>query len=112
MITKDDIKVALKPIAPAAHQHYDGKAPTYITFFMYNEQDEEYAENVPIATGAYWQIDLWRTAKDTSTTDLDDLKRQAKAALTKLGFQGFTAQELYESDTKTDHIALRCNYIE
>ena len=86
---------------PAAHGHYGGNATIYATYFMYNEQPEEYAENAPIATGSYWQIDLWREPGDSSGTDLDDLKNQVITALFNIGFQGFTAQELYESDTKT-----------
>lgn len=112
MKQKAAIKNAISPIMPAAHKHYGGDAATYATYFMYNEQPEDYAENAPIATGSYWQIDLWRKPGDTSGTDLDDLKKQVITALSNIGFQGFTAQELYESDTKTDHIALRCNFIE
>lgn len=112
MKQKAAIKGAISPIMPAAHGRYGGNATTYATYFMYNEQPEEYAENAPIATGSYWQIDLWRKPGDSGKTDLDDLKTQVVAALSGIGFQGFTAQELYESDTKTDHIALRCNFIE
>ena len=111
MKQKSAIKKAISPIMPAAHGHYGGTATTYATYFMYNEQPEEYAENAPITTGSYWQIDLWREPNDSNKTDLDDLKEQVKTALSSIGFQGFTAQELYESDTKTDHIALRCNFI-
>lgn len=112
MKQKAAIKRAISPIMPAAHRHYGGDSKTYATYFMYNEQPEEYAENAPIATGSYWQIDLWREPGDSSGADLDDLKKQVEAALSSIGFQGFTAQELYESDTKTDHIALRCNFVE
>lgn len=112
MITANEIKSALFPIAPAAHRKYRGTATTYITFFMYNEQAEAYAENEPIAGGTYWQIDLWRTKDDPCTVDSFELKNQIESALKALGFEDFTAQDLYESDTETDHMAIRCNYIE
>ena len=112
MITINQIKLALSSIAPAAHHKYRGVATTYITFFMYNEQEEAYAENEPISDGTYWQIDLWRTKDDPCTVDSFQLKSQIESALKALGFEDFTAQDLYESDTETDHIAIRCNYIE
>ncbi len=111
-MTVQIIKDTLDPIAKAYHVHADDSAPTtYITFFIYNEQPEAYAENKPTATGTYWQFDLWRKFDDESETDLDSLKKQITEALENLGFAGFTAQELYEKDTETDHIALRCNYV-
>lgn len=112
MITVDEIKAALTPIAPAAHSVYGGKATVYITFFMYNERDEAYAEDEPISEGTYWQFDVWRTKAASETPTMFDLKNQVKATLKKLDFQGFTAQDLYESDTGTDHMAIRCNYVD
>ena len=112
MISVAEVKSALMPISPAAHNKYRGTQTTYITFFMYNEQAEAYAENEPIEQGTYWQIDLWRKKNDPDATDLFGLKDRIISALKQLGFEDFTVQDLYESDTDTDHIAIRCNYID
>jgi hypothetical protein len=105
--------MAIAPTAPASSsQYFSGAQTTYITYFLYNEQDEAFAANEPVEAGHYWQIDLWREPADTSTTLLSTLKEQVKTALKAIGFRDFTAQALYESDTKINHIAIRCCYVE
>ena len=97
------------PTAPTEDsQNYTGKAAEYVTFFCYNEQGSAFAENEEIAVDSYFQIDLWKTQE--STADSNTLKKKIITALKALGFMGFTAQELYERDTKINHIAVRCNY--
>ena len=101
--------MTVSPTAPTEDsQNYTGTAAEYITFFCYNEQGSAYAENKEIAADSYFQIDLWQTQE--STADSNTLKKKIIAAMEALGFMGFTAQELYERDTKTNHVAIRCNY--
>jgi hypothetical protein len=114
MSLKTDMHTALMTVAPTApaknSQFYGGKELTYITFFCYNEQGEVYAENKEIETGYYFQIDLWQ--KENGTSDLNVLKENIRSVLEPLGFMGFNPRELYETDTKINHIAIRCNYTE
>ena len=114
MSIKSIMYTALMTVAPTApaknSQHYSGKANTYITFFRYNRMAELYAENDEIATTHFFQVDLWQ--KENGTDDLDETTLQIETALISIGFMGFSAQDLYEDDTKTNHIAIRCNYTE
>lgn len=116
MTLEETIHNTLMVVAPTAppnnSQNYTSTATTYITYFLFTEQGEAYAENEEIETGHYWQIDIWRKSADTSTSPLSALKEQIKAALKSIGFRDFTAQGLYEADTKTNHIAIRCCYVE
>jgi hypothetical protein len=101
------IQTALSSLnVPVSFQVYRGTATTYVTFFCYNQMSELYAENIEIATGYYVQIDIW-----SKTDDYDILAEQIKTAMTTAGFQGYTAQDLYESDTKIFHKAIRFNII-
>jgi hypothetical protein len=104
---KEIIQTALSFLkVPVSFQVYRGTATTYVTFFCYNEQGEEYAENIQTATGYYVQVDIW-----SITANYDTLAEQIKTAMTSAGFQGYTAQDLYESDTKIFHKAVRFNII-
>jgi len=91
---------------PVSFRTYSGKASTYITFFCYNEQGEDWAENSEIATGYSIQVDIW------SKGDYSDLAVQVRIALETVGFKRTTAQDLpYEPDTALFHKALRFSYI-
>lgn len=90
---------------PVSFQVYLGSETTYITYFCYNEQGEEWAENEEIATGYSVQVDIW------SKTDYTTLVGQVTAAMLAAGFTRASSQDLYESDTKTYHKALRFVYV-
>jgi len=109
MSYKTDVEAALTPIAlPVSFINYSGTAPQYITYFRYNQQDEEFAENIPIATGVYVQVDLWSKTKE----NLEDFFTQIITAMSAIEFQNDMVQDLYESDIKMCHIALRFNRID
>jgi hypothetical protein len=116
MNLKPLIHDTLMPVAPTApakkSQKYGGKATTYITFFEYDKQPEEAADDETTANGRYWQIDLWRLKDDPYTTDLYDIEQQIEKALATTGFGDFTYQDLYEADTETAHYAIRCYFYE
>ncbi len=104
---KTTIQTALSSLGvPVSFQVYRGTATTYITYFCYNEMGEEYAENIQIATGYYVQVDIW-----SLVSDYEALAQQIKVAMITVGFMGYTAQDLYESDTKIFHKAIRFNII-
>jgi hypothetical protein len=100
------IKDTLSPLGVhVSFQTYSGNEKTYITFFSYNEQGQEWAENKEIATCFYVQVDIW------SKSDYVKLEEKVKQAMEKAQFKRISAQELYESDTKTFHKALRFAYV-
>lgn len=101
------IMTALQSIGvPVSFQKYTGSAPTYITFFCYNQQGEEWAENREIATGFYVQVDVWSESDYTSLVD------NVKTAMEEAGFIRKTAQDLYEDDTGIYHKAMRFSYVQ
>ena len=96
----------LKPLGvPVAFQKYDGKEPTYITFFIYNEQGEAWSDDSEIITGYYVQVDVW------SKSDYMALVDNVIIAMQNEGFIRSYAADLYESDTQTYHKAIRFNYM-
>jgi hypothetical protein len=96
---------ALKPLnIHVSFQKYNGKESTYITFFNYLEQGEQYADNEEKATGYYIQIDLW------SKNDYTETVQKVKNAMEAAGFKRTSAADLFESDTKTYHKAMRFLY--
>lgn len=100
------ITEALKPLkVPVSFQKYNGKESTYITFFNYLEQGEQYADNEEKATGYYIQIDVW--SKSDYTILVENLKNAMEAA----GFIRTSAVDLFESDTKIYHKAMRFFYL-
>lgn len=97
---------ALKTLnVPVAFQKYSGTALTYITFFIYNEQGEAWADDAEIQTGYYVQVDIW------SKSDYTTLVNDVIFAMKSVGFIRNYAADLYETDTNTYHKAIRFNYM-
>ena len=97
----------LKPIGvPVTFQNYAGKETTYITFFTYLEQGEEFADDEEIVTGHYIQVDVW--SKGNYMEVVNEVKERMKQA----GFRRRSEYELYEKDTKIFHKVLRFVYEE
>jgi len=96
----------LKPLnVPIAFQKYSGTASTYITFFIYNEQGEAWADDAEIQTGYYVQVDVW--SKSDYTTVVNDVI----TAMQNEGFIRTYASDLYESAANIYHKAIRFNYM-
>lgn len=96
----------LKPLnIPVTFQKYDGKSLTYITFFIYNEQGEIWADDTEILTGYYVQVDVW------SKSDYITLVESVISLMQNVGFKRTYAIDLYESDTATYHKTIRFNYM-
>jgi len=97
---------ALKSLnVPVSFQRYNGKQSIYITFFNYLEKGEQYADNEEKATGYYIQIDVW------SKNDYTELIENVKNAMEAAGFIRTSAADLFESDTKIYHKAIRFFYL-
>lgn len=97
----------LKPLGIPVHfQTYAGDSSTYITFFTYLEQGEEFADDEERATGYYVQVDVW------SKGNYNDIVERTKALLKKQGFERKTEHEYYETDTKIFHKCIRFFYKE
>lgn len=101
MINKLVIEALKYLKVPVSFQKYSGKESTYITFFTYLEQGEQYADNEEKATGYYIQLDVW--SKSDYTELIENIKDQMRAA----GFIRTYAADLFEEDTKIYHKAMR-----
>lgn len=105
MINKLVIEALKSLNVPVSFQKYNGKESTYITFFNYLEHGEQYADNEEKATGYYIQVDVW--SKNDYTELVEKVKNYMKAA----GFIRTSAADLFESDIKIYHKALRFLYL-
>lgn len=98
----EKIMEALKELnIPVTFQVYKGTAKTYITFFEYNMQNEEYSEDEIEIQGYYYQIDIW------SVEDYTELVTRTKELLEANDFKFIDQEDLYEKDTKIFHKGLR-----
>lgn len=98
----EKIMEALKELnIPVTFQVYKGTAKTYITFFEYNMQNEEYSEDEIEIQGYYYQIDIW------SVEDYTELVTITKELLEANDFKFIDQEDLYEKDTKIFHKGLR-----
>lgn len=96
----------LKPLGlDVRYRVYSGSNSTYITFFEVQNLDDDYSDNEAETEVHSLQIDLW------SKNDVTELKKNIKKTL-KSVFNDVTYQDLYESDTKTFHVAFRCYFYE
>jgi hypothetical protein len=96
----------LNPLGyPVRYRVYSGSNPTYITFFEMNNFSDDYSEDAEGTEVHSLQIDLW------STQDVTQIKKDIQQAL-KAVFYGVTYQDLYENETKINHIAFRCYFYE
>jgi hypothetical protein len=92
---------------PVCFQVYSGPETTYyITFFRYNKQGSQYAENEEIATGHYIQVDVW------SKTDYTDIVEQVESLMVAAGFSTNGSKSLYETDTRIFHESMDFLYNE
>lgn len=92
---------------PVRFQKYTGTASTYITFFTYLNQGEDYSEDDEENTGYYIQLDIWYK------TDIGDLPKQIVNLLKEQGFRKLDIRELpYETDTGIYHTVVSLFYLE
>jgi len=89
---------------PVAFQTYAGTTFPYITFFFYDENGALYADDVEDKTNWYVQVNIFSKGSYTA------LVEQVKQLMIDAGFTRRSAQDLYESDTKLFHKALRFQY--
>lgn len=102
MNVNERIVSALAPLAvPVAYQTYAGTASTYITFFTYMDQPEQFADDHESVLGLYVQVDIW------SQGDTSELTQQAHEALRAAGFRRKSTADLYEEDLQVYHKASR-----
>lgn len=91
---------------PVEKLKYTGTAATYITYFLYIEQGEAFAENVEKDTSYFIQVDIW------TKNDFTDLYKQVLSLMTAAGYYRTYAHELYETDTQIKHKIIRFQYTE
>lgn len=95
----------LKPLnVPVKPHTYTGDKSTYITFFEYLEQGENFADDDEEVTGHYIQVDIW------SKGNVLKVSKKVKEKLIKVGFARKSEFEDYESDTKLFRRCIRFFY--
>ncbi len=98
MTVNERIVAALGSLeVPVAFQTYSGNEPTYITFFTYMDQPEQFADDEETVLGVYVQVDIW------SPGDTTELALQVHTALRAEGFRRKSTAELYEDELQIHH---------
>lgn len=72
-----------------------------ITFFELNNIEDRYADDEAISSEIQVQIDVWTKIPSS------DISQEVARTMKELGFQRYSAQDLYEGDTKIFHKAMR-----
>ena len=97
----------LKPIKiPVSFQRYSGKSETYITFYEYFAEGEDYEDDKEAFTSHYIQIDIW------SKSDYTEVVKKVKDLLINVGLKRLNEVDLYEEDIKIYHKGLKFYYLE
>lgn len=78
--------------------------PPYVTYRVYDEIGEIWAENREVATNYYVQVDTF------SKGSYSDLERLIKEKMINAGFIRTASVDLYEDETELYHKAMRFIY--
>lgn len=97
----DTLKFLNIPVKPHT---YTGDESTYITFFEYLEQGENFADDEEEVTGHYIQLDIW------SKSNVLKIAKEVKEKLIEVGFTRRSEFEDYEPDTKLFRRCIRFFY--
>jgi hypothetical protein len=95
---------SLKDLAPTSFLTYKGSESTYITFFEYNQNSAQNADDVEKFTGHSYQVDVFSKGNYLS------LVKEVKLRLKNIGFTRTFETEFYEEDTGFYHRVLRFYY--
>jgi len=76
----------------------------YIVFAIYYETGEQWADNTETLTNYFVQVDVY------SKSDYTDIVLNVMTLMKNAGFTRTSAMDLYESDTKYYHKAIRFSY--
>lgn len=79
----------------------DAAAEPYITFFEITNFDDLYLDDSAAASEIHFQVDIWSKGNTASIT------KEVDKTMKSIGFYRTSAADLYESETKTYHKALR-----
>lgn len=98
----------LKPLnIPISYQKYTGSADTYITFFYYLTQGEDFSDDEEETTGYYVQIDLFYKS------DIGDLQKQIINLLEQQEFKKINIRDLPpQMETDVYHTVISVFYLE
>lgn len=88
------------------HKAKDAQEFPRITFFELNNTGDSYADNQEIASDISFQIDIWsKNSTSAIHTKVDEIMKN-------IGFFRYSVADLYESDTKVYHYAMRYRKVE
>lgn len=100
------IEQALEPLGVPVELHsYDGDAPTYITYFEYNQRSALNGDDEELQTSYSYQVDVW------SKGDYTELVNQVKDLLKEAGFTRASEHGNYNEITKIYQKAISFNIV-
>ncbi|WP_433943464.1 DUF3168 domain-containing protein [Paenibacillus sp. SN-8-1] len=77
----------------------------YVTYFEITNFDNRFASDRAISSEIHFQVDVWSQGATTA------IAQAVNDTMENLGFYRLSAQDLYESDSKTYHKSLRYSKI-
>lgn len=75
----------------------------YIAFNYVSEKADRYADNEPVSETTEVHVHYFMRGYNVQNE-----KRRLRKELYKLGFKGWVAAEMYEEDTKLNHVVIVC----
>jgi hypothetical protein len=79
-----------------------------ITYSFYNSTGQEFGDGEEIGTGHYLQVNVWARNKEDYVNTVTSVKTKLK----EVGFTRQSEADLYESDIKLYHKAVRFFYLD
>lgn len=87
--------------APAANISYNGKEQTYITYQIYDETGQDFADDAEISGSYFVQVNVY------SKTNYEELVNNVYDAMIENGFTRMFGTEFYEKETGYYHKVYR-----
>lgn len=101
-LTTGDLKAILSQFgAPAANLTYGGTAQTYITYQIYDETGQDFADDQEISGSYFVQVNIF------SKSNYEELVNNVYDAMIENGFTRMFGTEFFENDTKFYHKVYR-----
>lgn len=86
---------------PVSRLSYNGKNPTYITFFLVDDFPALHCDDKEKVSEQIIQVDIW------SKSNYKELAKEVEKRMLDAGFSKLNYFEQYEKDTKIFHMAMR-----
>lgn len=109
MSRNSEVLTALSGIGcPVYFMYYSSAPQLYVTFLFIDETEALVGDDEEQLTNYYLQVDIWcKPDSQGNYKNMLAIEANTKAALHNIGYSRTGAYDLFETDTKNQHRALR-----